>query len=113
MRLQQVQILHTLPVQLAHSLGHSQLRLLHKLDAVAACGGVLLGLEVVQRHPKLPEDVVAQILQLACHTGPTWGATTSLVCTCQRPQLLLRLPAPCLVLEAAQSTTRQHHTSHR
>jgi hypothetical protein len=56
---------HAVPQQ--RHLGITALSL-HKLDAVAACVGVLLGLEVVQGHANLAQQGVAQVLELACRT---------------------------------------------
>ena len=39
-------------------------------DGVGAGGGVLVGLEVVQRHAELAQHGVAQLLQLACAGTP-------------------------------------------
>ena len=46
--------------------GRRRRRRLHKLDAVAASGGVLLRLEVVDGQPKLAQDGVAKPLQRVC-----------------------------------------------
>jgi len=67
--------------------------LLAELDTVAAGLWILLCLEIVQRHPKLAQDGVAQVLQLAQHLLLHF----LLALLHQRRQLLHLAGRPCIL----------------